>query len=407
MAMVHPYLDTPGNRRRFGCYIFCGDEVIEKNQLFAAFRAIECYNRSNSYATLDIPTVLVRRLDTHFQFSRLDKSARMTRFELLDMARLSMASDPRDMVYALLGHPVFGQDSDGNFIDIDYFLTREEIYFAIASQLLLEAEYPSQLLSLVKHTDANFHEREMLMSWIPEWDVKSNLKTLGCHMTNLLACGRSRQEYTTMAEGLYIQGVYVDHIVWQSDVLTAEDFPEFILRTSELPDSLRNTLKKLLPFLPDGASNNFCAKLCRTLTTTQGECAFSMTEMRNIKTYLRMGLTRTGNLNPATEKPGVYCGPTLQRFNRYGRKWAEGRRLFMTQKGQLGLGPPVSREGDSVCVFLGAQVPFITRGRAGPNRGLFRSFYLCGECYVDEIMQGEVIQLVKEGKAQKQKFHLV
>lgn len=155
--------------------------------------------------------------------------------------------DPLDTV------DIFAMDFD-QFIDIDYFLTREEVYFAIASQLLLEAEYPLQLLSLVKHTDANFHEREMLMSWIPEWDVKSNLKTLGCHMTNLLACGRSREEYTTTAEGLYIQGVYVDHIVWQSDVLTAEDFPEFILRTSELPDSLRNTLKKLLPFLPDGAS---------------------------------------------------------------------------------------------------------------------------------------------------------
>ena len=70
-----------------------------------------------------------------------------------------------------------------------------------------------------------------------------------------------------------------------------------------------------------------------------------------------------------------------------------GRRLFTTKKGYIGLGPPDCVRGDSIVVLLGAEVPFVLR----PHDDHFR---LIGETYVRGIMLGQVMDEVKNGKAE-------
>lgn len=72
-----------------------------------------------------------------------------------------------------------------------------------------------------------------------------------------------------------------------------------------------------------------------------------------------------------------------------------GRRLFITQKGYIGLCPPYSREGDMVYVAHGVHVPFVLR-----EADMLLSFsdnarrvQLVGECYVHGLMDGEALAL--------------
>ena len=78
------------------------------------------------------------------------------------------------------------------------------------------------------------------------------------------------------------------------------------------------------------------------------------------------------------------------------------RRLFVTTDGHLGLGPWQMQPGDVVAVLGGADMPFIVRPR---TQGCFFSM-LVGECYIDDIMDGEVVEAAREGKRQKGPFHL-
>lgn len=59
------------------------------------------------------------------------------------------------------------------------------------------------------------------------------------------------------------------------------------------------------------------------------------------------------------------------------------RKPFVSEKGFVGLGPEGLEPRDSICVFLGARVPYILRERKDG------SFKVVGEAYVHGIMYGE------------------
>jgi hypothetical protein len=64
-----------------------------------------------------------------------------------------------------------------------------------------------------------------------------------------------------------------------------------------------------------------------------------------------------------------------------------GRDVFVTQRGNLVLGPRDAQYGDMVCVLFGGDVPFVL----GPESEKFR---LLGECDVHGIMDGEAMDMV-------------
>jgi hypothetical protein len=66
----------------------------------------------------------------------------------------------------------------------------------------------------------------------------------------------------------------------------------------------------------------------------------------------------------------------------------DGRRMFKTHDGRLGLAPPRAEAGDSICVFLGGDVPYILRD---VNAGIWE---FIGECYLHEMMDGQALARV-------------
>ncbi|KAF7503007.1 hypothetical protein GJ744_004741 [Endocarpon pusillum] len=65
-----------------------------------------------------------------------------------------------------------------------------------------------------------------------------------------------------------------------------------------------------------------------------------------------------------------------------------GRTLFVTSRGYLGVGDERVKEGDKVCIFLGAPVPFILRDNGTKLGDGTKLNQLVGECYVHDIMYG-------------------
>ena len=68
--------------------------------------------------------------------------------------------------------------------------------------------------------------------------------------------------------------------------------------------------------------------------------------------------------------------------------------FFITEGGLIGIGPPTALEGDEVWILFGSRVPFVLRQRAEEEiqqRGDFHERYLIGDAYVHGIMDGEVV----------------
>ncbi|RSL69958.1 hypothetical protein CEP54_002037 [Fusarium duplospermum] len=73
---------------------------------------------------------------------------------------------------------------------------------------------------------------------------------------------------------------------------------------------------------------------------------------------------------------------------------------FITRRGLLGRSPVPVQVGDSICVFLGAKVPFLLR----PAKDDSSVFQLAGEAYIYGIMKGAALRVMK---GQEKDFVLV
>jgi hypothetical protein len=75
------------------------------------------------------------------------------------------------------------------------------------------------------------------------------------------------------------------------------------------------------------------------------------------------------------------------------------RAVVVTKKGYIGQGTNRCKVGDLVCVLLGCNLPVILRP-------VEDHYEFMGEAYLHDIMHGEAIQAMEEGKVQLESFEL-
>lgn len=63
------------------------------------------------------------------------------------------------------------------------------------------------------------------------------------------------------------------------------------------------------------------------------------------------------------------------------------RRFCATEKGRLGWAPEAAQEGDLICIFHGAKVPYVLRPCEDGN------YILLGAGYLHGMMHGEVLKM--------------
>lgn len=79
--------------------------------------------------------------------------------------------------------------------------------------------------------------------------------------------------------------------------------------------------------------------------------------------------------------------------------------FFITNSGLFGLCPWRSKEGDIIALLDGGSVPYLLR--TAEKKGEELRYELVGECFVQGIMHGEILDALGESSAHKQVFNLV
>jgi hypothetical protein len=333
--------------------------------------------------------------------------------DLLLTTQFQMASDPRDYIYALLGHPsalIKGR----LIVDPDYTKCPAIIFHEVAIKLI-EHTQSLRVLSAVHHSTESDLEKDY-PSWVPTWsreecatpiaggntsscDVSAGLlgswylggskKTIHIHGFVLdvideyaepvkywdpkLFCGRQDAWDTRPFDALDVWPVEEAlNFKSRSTVLLHDALSEMSCMMAGLSMNLRGTMN----LLPEIAAlklymvERTSPKLDRDTTAFQGTRDFKA-DARSIHTVISASLN-----------------------------YLRGRKLFSTQNGLLGVGPSIARGGDICCIFFGHQKPFILRPVGSGHR-------LLGEAYIHGIMQGEaVVDFMLAEKYREQIFNI-
>lgn len=80
------------------------------------------------------------------------------------------------------------------------------------------------------------------------------------------------------------------------------------------------------------------------------------------------------------------------------------RRVFVTSRGWVGIGPEVTSVGNEVCVLFGSPTPMVVWELPSAGEKLVR---LCGESYVHGIMHGEAVEAMEAGEFEETTFNII
>ncbi|KAI1409745.1 heterokaryon incompatibility protein-domain-containing protein [Hypoxylon sp. FL1857] len=81
-----------------------------------------------------------------------------------------------------------------------------------------------------------------------------------------------------------------------------------------------------------------------------------------------------------------------------------GRKFFLTTRGFIGIGPASMKPDDLIVIILGLTVPFVVRRTEDQDS---QKYILIGECYVDGIMDGELVRAQQEAGKEAELFTFI
>lgn len=356
--------------------------------------------------------------------------------DLIDLFRGLHATDPRDKIYALLGllrHSLGEQIQ----IKVDYHKSVPEVLFDAISQSV-RSEGNLHFLSYI-HYHPNLEDRGPVASWLPRWD--ETREPWHDHLWNNRSVISASREHklrdfpVTYAEKIPLQGVHFDTVSDATEVLSSTSTAKSLPLLSFLREQIRRLVALFITSYGISSSSPdidfanlnlteedlslFARALVKVATTLTGGYIksdgwvenrayierigtdvglqyladfFAFLEeqdmihhfSRELRKTLRIELL-TGHAFTYMELVRIYCG---------------GRRLFETQ-GYIGLGPGDIKKGDVVAVLDGGKVPYMLR--PFENKG---EYAFLGECFVYEIMNGEVYEMCGQREVEEKVFVL-
>lgn len=346
----------------------------------------------------------------------------------LHRARHMLARDPRDHVYAFLGHFSVQKGSwalDG--LAADYARPVGDVYVDVAVRVLRGAT--SLILLSATHNVTAGHKRTPvaaadlnLPSWVPDWRVLP-VHLVGSPETPHRAAADTQPQLTIDEDRrvLHIRGFRIDTIARRSWVFygkafqfrqTGPNHPIEVLWQSfcghkafsldeQYPGSGNTTPSASNGTNSTGAGSFESSAFFALVQTLTNACigADRSRPYASIpaRTWLAHGasyLIRSG-VAPDRIAPCVRAAARATRADPF--KWSHEatlvsryRRFGVTQQaGYYVMGPDAMDEGDAVVVLHGGRTPFILRRRQDGGDG----WTLVGECYVHGIMNGEALQM--------------
>ncbi|KAH7364804.1 heterokaryon incompatibility protein-domain-containing protein [Rhexocercosporidium sp. MPI-PUGE-AT-0058] len=334
--------------------------------------------------------------------------------ELLEVTRAHKASDSRDYVYALLGHPS-AKIGDKPVAVPDYKKSPDDLFFQVSLKIL-EQTKDLRLLSAIHGRDGSIlsHDRT---SWTPSWSRDAGVLSMGLYrdryydvLYNASAGMPCIAEVTMPGKVLQVRGFVLDEIEEYTSTenpdkksgLTVPKSIHDLLTTALNFTSVKKSTKSKVATLKDIGQTITAGFRNQALPRFEADfAAFSLHIISTSSSSLKKTMTAT--LAPV----GL---PALRKTAEKGSldeiywatsRFCTGRKLFSTREGRTGLGPEILKRGDLCCVLFGACVPIVLRP-------VEEGYKLVGEAYVQGVMMGEAVtDLERGGLYEEQSFEIV
>ena len=381
-----------------GCRVFNWDDIGRTGQYLVSsgfFRAMQ-----GTFGPQGRPTFASTIQNCRARV-KLDEDRSLTL--LLSSMRRSKATEPRDKIYSLLGLLRDEEDSEihgkvaKNIIRPDYSLSVDTIFRQVTKSLI-KHESSLALLSIVE--DASLRVTLNLPSWVPDYAVWQEVTILGMpdNPHKYYAGGDEppclyNSDFDTNHDTLSLIGYEMDSVI---EVGICNDHRSTYYCKPEILMSWLKMIETLPDSYGDGESRNDV--IWRTLignvggTTHPAHVDYARHFLAFLHHILKdendlrkaIGILKAGTSTRAWQETAMAGNPHC-----YGTSFvyiAALRRLFVTEKGYIGLGAQSVQKGDKVFVFPGGIVPFVLRTSI---EGYYR---LVGEAYVHGIMRGEALK---------------
>jgi hypothetical protein len=382
----------------------------------------------------------IRTSDIKYVFQRFIEPPRdsyhANRFSFmyeLHRARSLKATDPRDRVFAMLGHySVSGPNLEGvrNTIlaemKADYKRTLAQAYLDVAERALT-GDTSLITLAAVQHmdlpaskeapqqTEDRVVDDDTFPSWVPDWRTyQSFILSEPINPHHAHGGTSSKLSIDTKQLILSIRGVKVDVVEACSKPLAAKEFHlkssssagqqlaikslwcEICLKEGfNLDDSYLNGETAFFAYMQTLA--NGCVQIATREARPYDE-SFKSECLAKEATYI-VNAVGSDAIAPSLCKMAEKTG-AKDEWSRAANGASRNRIFARTKKGYYVLGPKVMKEGDVVCVLYGGKMPFVLRPWG-------HYFLLVGECYVHGLMNGEAMDMLERKDLAEEVFDLV
>ncbi|KAI9860802.1 MAG: hypothetical protein M1813_005725 [Trichoglossum hirsutum] len=281
-------------------------------------------------------------------------------FDFCVMRRSVGATDPRDLVYSLLGIA-----SDGHTVEPDYSKSVEEVYASIALQYV----HTRRDFHILGHISRYIHRAKSdFPTWVPDWRANitrqhgyTNHWRRKYNATGSSNASPERHGDWNVRPALSVPGILVEAMgtpMWSpkpDDWLESIEQMKSVLLQLGGPAVVYEHTNELLDhaFLRTIFSDMSPAKRGKRQRWTR----------ESFRAHLQQGF----DLNywrDAIEQQVNAC------------------KFFFTKNFRMGLSPLGAQEGDLICLLLGGEVPVLLRRYDD-------GYIFIGECYVHGLMDGE------------------
>ncbi|ETS84747.1 hypothetical protein PFICI_02772 [Pestalotiopsis fici W106-1] len=339
--------------------------------------------------------------------------------EVLHWARIHISTDPRDYVYALLGHPsaIVGGDL---IIEPRYTVSTKEVYTTLAINTITRTDN-LHILAFVDHGEEFETETGTLPTWVPDWHAPNLVAPLR-YPTQAAPKTADSIVLDAEANSIRCMGVIVGEIIAISDMITPKELPVTTYDTE---------VEKSVSFLFDHLYDELVAKTGVTLPTWQdfvfslscvltgamrldkgaatgepmwqqrADCAAYLLKFEEIKTRRNKG-GFLQSLSPEDREAfqASASSGSAAIFIQEATWNSMCRNVFRTSKGSFGIGPRIMKTGDLCAIVPGSVYPLILRKWGDQHR-------LVGPALLYGFMNGEALEGARNGSLEQAEICIV
>ena len=325
--------------------------------------------------------------------------------QLLIESRSSLASDPRDHVYAILA---LASDGISKAIIPDYTLDHVDLYTSVTAQIIQE-EKTLDVLSNLVDSRILLGKRGTLPSWVPNWSISARTTPLlQLPNTSYSATGTSEAQVRFSSSKLFSHGCVIDRIKLVGNTFNIDQHRHSFIRKLEkvpvlqLPDTnfgrcMADMLLGICVLLGEKFTSNMSVyptgestveALCNVLVASQEMSADGTPSIleayRSFRYYYVDPMLELKFSQVSVLEDKGHDREAGLAYKQAHERVADWRRLGISEKGYLGLFPLSCRKGDEIVLLSGGKTPFLVRKERNSTH------ILLGDCYVHGYMNGEM-----------------